>query len=246
MTALEIRPEEIGQFDLAAYRARRARFAQPVIKQVATPTPATQAAKPAPVDLAETLYMAPIGPERPRYVLLEGAHLNQGGDAMRARKRTRYFALKNRPRHHLDAEIYPFSIGPARVLLNEVVRDVLLIASVVLPEATAAKILDEVCTKYGVTAHDVLGPWRQKDVKLARQEVMWRLRKETKMSFPQIGRFVGGRDHTTAMHGYQAHEARLTGIESRRIQTNKVRSRAKYLEKTGGGATAACFSLAAE
>jgi chromosomal replication initiation ATPase DnaA len=29
------------------------------------------------------------------------------------------------------------------------------------------------------------------------------------MSFPEIGRRLGGRDHTSALHGFRMHEKRL-------------------------------------
>jgi hypothetical protein len=62
MTALEIRPEEIGQFDLAAYRERRARMTR--AKPVAPEAPKARIINliPARVHLGREIYVSPIGP----------------------------------------------------------------------------------------------------------------------------------------------------------------------------------------
>ncbi len=68
-----------------------------------------------------------------------------------------------------------------------------------------------------VRARDILGPSRHQFVSIPRQEVMWRLRMicwkdgSPKHSFPEIGRAIGGRDHTTVLSGVRRHERRLGG-----------------------------------
>lgn len=62
MTALEIRPEEIGRFDLAAYRERKARMAA-----AKPPAPEVSQARiiniiPARIRLGREIYVSPIGP----------------------------------------------------------------------------------------------------------------------------------------------------------------------------------------
>lgn len=43
----------------------------------------------------------------------------------------------------------------------------------------------------------------------ARQEICWASRQRTGVSLAQIGRMLGGRDHTTAKHGVHAVETRM-------------------------------------
>lgn len=43
----------------------------------------------------------------------------------------------------------------------------------------------------------------------ARHEAYYRLRKELGLSFSRIGHLSGGRDHSTAHHGYNRHRERL-------------------------------------
>ncbi|MBC7237394.1 MAG: hypothetical protein H5T69_16255, partial [Chloroflexi bacterium] len=48
---------------------------------------------------------------------------------------------------------------------------------------------------------DITGRRRTRDIAMARQVVMYLARELTPMSLPQIGQALGGRDHTTVMHG---------------------------------------------
>lgn len=73
----------------------------------------------------------------------------------------------------------------------------------------ARDIMAGVATKHGLKVMDLTGPSRTKIFVAARHEAMWSIRKNTPLSFPQIGRMFGGRDHTTAIHGVKRHEERL-------------------------------------
>ena len=66
---------------------------------------------------------------------------------------------------------------------------------------TPEQILDAVATYFRVQVVDLLGPKREKAIARPRQIVMHLLREETKLSLPEIGRILGGRDHTTVMYG---------------------------------------------
>lgn len=73
------------------------------------------------------------------------------------------------------------------------------------PIGDANRIIQEVCDSHGVTKGEMLGRQRSKPIATARQEACWRLSKETTLSLAQIGRKLGGRDHTTVMHGIRRH-----------------------------------------
>ena len=66
---------------------------------------------------------------------------------------------------------------------------------------TPEQILNAVSTHFRVQAADLLGPTRKKEVVHPRQIVMHLLREETRLSLPEIGRILGGRDHTTVKYG---------------------------------------------
>ena len=68
------------------------------------------------------------------------------------------------------------------------------------PPPKYKKILTEVCEKHKISRHELESPRRNKYIVLARRELSYRCRKETDLSFPEIGRRMGGRDHTTILN----------------------------------------------
>lgn len=94
-----------------------------------------------------------------------------------------------------------FSIWPGRIQLCG-------------PQITMEQIIREVATRHRLAVRDLLGRDIYPNYVLARQEAMWRLRQQRKpdgsprWSYPAIGRAMGGKDHTTVMHGVKRHEAR--------------------------------------
>lgn len=77
------------------------------------------------------------------------------------------------------------------------------------PPCTMAGILQDVAEMYDVTVEDLKGQGRSYWISHPRQHAMFMMVKTGKFSLPQIGRFLGGRDHTTVLHGYRAHARRL-------------------------------------
>ena len=68
------------------------------------------------------------------------------------------------------------------------------------------RICLETCNKHNVAFNELISPRRDKKLVRARYEVMWRMKKETSMSFPAIGRRLGGRDHSTIIVGVRRYE----------------------------------------
>lgn len=79
-------------------------------------------------------------------------------------------------------------------------------------EGRAKTILAECVEKHDLPAREILGPWRARELVWARQELAYRLRAETPMSYPQIGLFIGGRDHTTILYSVRQH-AKRNGLQ---------------------------------
>ena len=61
-------------------------------------------------------------------------------------------------------------------------------------------ILKAVADFYSITSNDLVKRSRKKEVVKPRQVAMFLLREETKLSFPEIGQKLGGRDHSTVIH----------------------------------------------
>lgn len=83
----------------------------------------------------------------------------------------------------------------------------------------ARRILSQVAADYGYTDHDVKSARREKFLCMCRQEVCWRLKSELPWSLPHIGRFLGGRDHTSILHAVRKHQARLDAAKEMPTRT---------------------------
>ncbi len=68
-------------------------------------------------------------------------------------------------------------------------------------EVEPQQVLKKVAEAFGVTVDQILARDRSRHIALPRQIVMYLLREEAKISLPQIGEVLGGRDHTTIMYG---------------------------------------------
>ena len=62
-------------------------------------------------------------------------------------------------------------------------------------------IIHIVADSFGISEENILGRDRSRQIALPRQVAMYLLREEAKISLPQIGEALGGRDHTTVMYG---------------------------------------------
>lgn len=65
------------------------------------------------------------------------------------------------------------------------------------------EILKVVCETYGVTLKDITGKKRTKNLVDPRQIAMYLLRQDIGLNLQSIGQLLGGRDHTTVMHGIE-------------------------------------------
>ena len=78
---------------------------------------------------------------------------------------------------------------------------------------SVAAIVRETAAKHGLSVAVLLGHCRQRAYAWPRQEAMYRVFTECPhISYPDAGRRLGGRDHTTILHGVKAH-CRRNGIE---------------------------------
>ena len=68
---------------------------------------------------------------------------------------------------------------------------------------TMDDILETVARRFGVRPEQLKGKGRSKEVALPRQVAMYLIREHTGASFPEIGQFFGGRDHTTVLYAVQ-------------------------------------------
>lgn len=78
-----------------------------------------------------------------------------------------------------------------------------IISQPVKKATTPRDIIRNVSSFYGVPVDDLKNKSRKSEIVKPRQIAMYLMRSEIKSSFPSIGSWLGGRDHTTAMHAYE-------------------------------------------
>lgn len=84
--------------------------------------------------------------------------------------------------------------------LHLAARVVARIVNMEKKELTVDSILSAVCQHFGAKQRDVMSKSRKQAIVKARQLTMYLCHKYTEMSYSQIGRSVGGRDHSTVLH----------------------------------------------
>lgn len=112
-----------------------------------------------------------------------------------------------------SAIIYAYPVGPEREITQA---------------DKARRILAEVAFRHGFGVNDVKSQRREKALVRCREEACWRLRNETTWSLPHIGKFMGGRDHTSILWSVRKHQSvvdALTGANSPATQIVKARKK---------------------
>lgn len=90
-------------------------------------------------------------------------------------------------------------------------------------DLTAEEIIRTVAVHFQVEVVAMSGRNRSKDIVLPRQIAMYLLREETSASLADIGRALGGRDHTTVIHGIEKIESQLMEDATLRSQIMAIR-----------------------
>ncbi|MGO4971689.1 chromosomal replication initiator protein DnaA [[Clostridium] aminophilum] len=81
-------------------------------------------------------------------------------------------------------------------------------------EVTPELILNVVADHYGITPNDIISQKRSREVVVPRQIVMYLCRQMTSTPLKTIGNYLGGRDHTTILHGQEKIAQDITSDES--------------------------------
>lgn len=92
-------------------------------------------------------------------------------------------------------------------------------------EITAEKIIDSVVEFFGISRTEITGKGRRKDLVRPRQIAMYLIREEAGASLVEIGNQLGGRDHSTVVHGIEKIEAGLEADQRLRDEMIDIRER---------------------
>lgn len=112
---------------------------------------------------------------------------------------------------------------PSQELAEKALTD--LIGSGKKKTITQKDVIQAVCNYYDITPEDLQKKGRKKEITHSRHIAMFLLRSELKLSYKGIGRFFGGRDHTTAMHAYEKISLALEKNLSLKEEVSAIREK---------------------
>ena len=92
----------------------------------------------------------------------------------------------------------------------------------------AKRIIHFVANFYDLREKELISTSRKREIVVPRQIAMYLLRKELKASFPFIGRKLGGKDHTTAIHAYEKITKEIEKDEGLSEEIGLIRQRILY------------------
>ena len=95
------------------------------------------------------------------------------------------------------------------------------------PEITAATIMGQTASYFGLSIDDLCGTSRSRVLVTARQIAMYLCRELTDLSLPKIGQQFGGRDHTTVMHADKKIRSLMAERRSIYTQVTELTNRIK-------------------
>ncbi|MBI2588501.1 chromosomal replication initiator protein DnaA [Candidatus Berkelbacteria bacterium] len=96
---------------------------------------------------------------------------------------------------HCELNQQDFSVEVAKGALENI------LTTTVTKNLSVEKVIKMVCQFFNLPEKDALNTRRHKEIVYPRQIIMYLLREELGLSYPSIGRVLGGKDHTTIMHG---------------------------------------------
>jgi chromosomal replication initiator protein len=95
------------------------------------------------------------------------------------------------------------------------------------PEVTAALIIAQTASYFGLSIDDLCGGSRTRVLTTGRQIAMYLCRELTDLSLPKIGQQFGGKDHTTVMHAVKKISEQMAERRSTYNQVTELTNRIK-------------------
>lgn len=85
-------------------------------------------------------------------------------------------------------------------------------------------IIKTIANQYHIKLLDIKGPKRTKNITTARHIAMFILKDELDLPYVEIGRYFGGRDHTSIMHAVRKIETMIPEDENLRTQIQAIKT----------------------
>ena len=111
----------------------------------------------------------------------------------------------------------PITIEHAEVIINEF--------KLKSEKVISSEFIKETVAKYfSIDKNDLAGEKRSSDIAFPRQIAMYLCREVANMSFPQIGKDFGDRDHSTVMHAYNKIKKEVKDKNNTRLIVESVKN----------------------
>ena len=94
-----------------------------------------------------------------------------------------------------------------------------------------SQVIETVAKYYNISVQEIVSSSRSKELVQPRQVAMYLVRQETDASLPEIGALLGGRDHSTVIHGVERVKERLESEDQLRRDVMSLREQL-YLNVT--------------
>ena len=95
------------------------------------------------------------------------------------------------------------------------------------------QIIDAVCEHFGLAPEDILSAGRRHELVFARQVAMYLCRRHLGVSFPELGRAFGGRDHSTALYSCRKIEQLQRDDKSIKYMLQALTEKCLAMNETG-------------
>ncbi|GMR19283.1 MAG: chromosomal replication initiator protein DnaA [Patescibacteria group bacterium] len=110
------------------------------------------------------------------------------------------------------------NVPPSADLVEDIVRSAPPSSVFVSPD----KVIQTVCQRFSVKPEDIRSPRRAKEIVRPRQITAYLLRSMGSLSLQKIGDLLGGRDHSTILHGIKKIEGEVEENPTLRNQINTL------------------------
>jgi chromosomal replication initiator protein len=127
----------------------------------------------------------------------------------------------------VQARKEPLTEELAMALLNKINGGAEKLRQKITPKQLIARVADY----YQIKGSDLRGSRRLRAVALPRQIVMYLLKKELQLSYKEVGGLLGGRDHSTIIHGHEKVSKMLPESDQLRVDVAMIRKSLYQVDK---------------
>ncbi|MEO0241152.1 MAG: chromosomal replication initiator protein DnaA [candidate division WOR-3 bacterium] len=127
------------------------------------------------------------------------------------------------------ARIKAFSFCYKRKIDIEIVKEILRDYLEAAKENEPERIIEIVAEFFNLTKEDILNEKKTKEVARVRQIVMYFLRYHLNMPLKEIGKIIGGRDHSTVIHGIEKIENLLEKDQDLREKIVEIERKIRWI-----------------